>query len=77
MRWCRQGLLTSMLTGSLQDAKDRGEIVSVLRAAEWPIYGRVRLLAGVPGNQLPNRFRTQAEHPAPGAGRDHRPARSR
>jgi predicted acetyltransferase len=36
----RQGLLRSMLTASLQDAKDRGEIVSVLRAAEWPIYGR-------------------------------------
>ncbi|MDQ1722787.1 MAG: hypothetical protein QOI26_2521 [Pseudonocardiales bacterium] len=36
----RQGLLTQMLTRSLQNAKDRGEVVSLLRAAEWPIYGR-------------------------------------
>jgi len=36
----RQGLLTRMLTQSLQDAKDRGEVASLLRAAEWPIYGR-------------------------------------
>ena len=36
----RQGLLTRMLTQSLQDAKDRGEAASLLRAAEWPIYGR-------------------------------------
>ena len=36
----RQGLLTRMLTRSLADARDRGEFVSILRAAEWPIYGR-------------------------------------
>jgi predicted acetyltransferase len=36
----RQGVLTQMLTQSLQDAKDRGEVASLLRAAEWPIYGR-------------------------------------
>jgi predicted acetyltransferase len=36
----RQGLLSAMLTRSLGEAKDRGEVVSVLRAAEWPIYGR-------------------------------------
>jgi predicted acetyltransferase len=36
----RQGLLTSMLTRSLDEAKQRGELVSLLRAAEWPIYGR-------------------------------------
>ena len=36
----RQGLLTRMLTQSLQDAKDRGEAASFLRAAEWQIYGR-------------------------------------
>jgi predicted acetyltransferase len=29
-----------MLTASLHDARDRGEAASVLRAAEWPIYGR-------------------------------------
>jgi predicted acetyltransferase len=36
----RQGLLSSMLTHSLAAAKDRGEAVSALIAAEWPIYGR-------------------------------------
>lgn len=36
----RRGLLTSMLTESLQEAKDRGDIVSILIAAEWQIYGR-------------------------------------
>lgn len=36
----RQGLLTRMLTRSLADAWERGEHVSILRAAEWPIYGR-------------------------------------
>jgi predicted acetyltransferase len=29
-----------MLARSLSDARDRGECVSILRAAEWPIYGR-------------------------------------
>jgi len=36
----RQGLLTTMLNRSLDDAKERGEIASVLLAAEWRIYGR-------------------------------------
>jgi predicted acetyltransferase len=36
----RRGLLTQMLTRSLADAKDRGEVASFLRAAEWQIYGR-------------------------------------
>jgi predicted acetyltransferase len=36
----RQGLLTAMLSRSLADARERGEVLSVLRAAEWPIYGR-------------------------------------
>jgi predicted acetyltransferase len=36
----RRGLLTRMLTQSLQDAKDRGEVASLLLAAEWAIYGR-------------------------------------
>ena len=36
----RRGILTRMLIQSLQDAKDRGEVASLLRAAEWPIYGR-------------------------------------
>ncbi len=36
----RQGLLTGMLTRSLDNAKERGEAISLLRAAEWGIYGR-------------------------------------
>lgn len=36
----RRGLLTTMLTQSLTNARDRGEPLSILRAAEYPIYGR-------------------------------------
>ena len=36
----RRGLLRQMLTRSLADAVERGEAVSILRAAEWGIYGR-------------------------------------
>lgn len=36
----RRGLLRSMLTTSLAAAHDRGDPVSILIAAEWPIYGR-------------------------------------
>ncbi len=36
----RQGLLTRMVTESLREARNRGDTVSMLIAAEWPIYGR-------------------------------------
>jgi predicted acetyltransferase len=36
----RRGLLTQMITQSLAAAKERGEPVAILIAAEWPIYGR-------------------------------------
>jgi predicted acetyltransferase len=36
----RQGLLTSMITRDLQESTDRDEVLSVLVAAEYPIYGR-------------------------------------
>ncbi|HEY2299518.1 MAG TPA: GNAT family N-acetyltransferase [Jatrophihabitans sp.] len=36
----RRGILRQMLTQSLQEAKDRGDAVSILIAAEWQIYGR-------------------------------------
>jgi predicted acetyltransferase len=36
----RRGLLTTMLTESLHAARDRGDAVSILWAAEWPIYWR-------------------------------------
>ena len=36
----RQGLLREMMHTQLRDAVARGEIVAMLIAAEWPIYGR-------------------------------------
>jgi predicted acetyltransferase len=36
----RRGLLTRMLTASLAEARERGDAISILIAAEWPIYGR-------------------------------------
>jgi len=36
----RRGVLTEMMEYQLLDARDRGEIVAMLIAAEWPIYGR-------------------------------------
>jgi predicted acetyltransferase len=36
----RRGVLTAMLRDSLHAAKDRGDPLSGLIAAEWPIYGR-------------------------------------
>jgi predicted acetyltransferase len=36
----RRGLLTRMITSSLEQAVDRGDPISILIAAEWPIYGR-------------------------------------
>ena len=35
-----RGLLTSMITGDLHDAVDRGDPLSMLIAAEYGIYGR-------------------------------------
>jgi len=36
----RRGLLTTMLTTALAAARERGDALSYLVAAEWPIYGR-------------------------------------
>lgn len=36
----RRGLLTRMINEDLWNAVDRGEVASILIAAEWPIYGR-------------------------------------
>jgi predicted acetyltransferase len=36
----RRGLMSRMLGESLRAARERGDAVSVLIAAEWPIYGR-------------------------------------
>ena len=36
----RRGLLREMMHTQLRDVRDRGELVAMLIAAEWPIYGR-------------------------------------
>lgn len=36
----RRGLLRRMLEDSLRSARERGDALSILIAAEWPIYGR-------------------------------------
>jgi predicted acetyltransferase len=36
----RRGLMSEMLLADLQGAKERGEVLAALIAAEWPIYGR-------------------------------------
>ena len=36
----RRGLLTRMIEADLREACERGEVASILIAAEWPIYGR-------------------------------------
>jgi predicted acetyltransferase len=36
----RRGLLTRMISSALEQAVERGDAVSMLIAAEWPIYGR-------------------------------------
>lgn len=36
----RRGVLTAMMADSLRAAKERGDAVSALIPAEWPIYGR-------------------------------------
>jgi len=36
----RRGILTQMITRDIRESAARGEAVSILIAAEWPIYGR-------------------------------------
>jgi predicted acetyltransferase len=48
----RRGYLTRMLNGSLSDARERGEAVSILIAAEWPIYGRFGYAPAVPSTDF-------------------------
>jgi len=45
----RRGLLTEMITADLRSARDRGEQVGILIAAEYPIYGRFGYGAAVEG----------------------------
>lgn len=57
----RQGWMSRMLNGSLLDARERGEALSVLIAAEWPIYGRFGYApATLSGNYVLRRSRPGA-----------------
>lgn len=65
----RRGLLTSMIGRSLQAAKDRGDALSILLAAEWPIYGRYGYAPAVTGSGYTyHSRRPHAALPAPPAG---------
>jgi predicted acetyltransferase len=65
----RQGLLTGMMRDSLQSAKDRGLPMSILIAAEWPIYGRFGYAPAVLNNAyVYHSRRPSAGLPAPKAG---------
>jgi predicted acetyltransferase len=66
----RRGLLTSTIGKSLQAAKDRGDALAILVAAEWPIYGRFGYAPAVfdAGYKYYPR-RPNAGLPAPPAGR--------
>ena len=46
----RQGVLTKLMHRSLSDARDRGQVLSSLRASEAPIYGRFGY--GLAGDQV-------------------------
>jgi predicted acetyltransferase len=63
----RRGLLRQMLTADMQAARERGEVASVLIAAEYPIYGRFGF--GPATEQVEYRLQTQSAtflHQAPG-----------
>lgn len=65
----RRGVLTSMMRDSMQSAKDRGLAMSVLIAAEWPIYGRFGYAPAVMDNgYIYHPRRPSAGLPAPKAG---------
>ena len=46
----RQGVLTTLMTRSLKEARERGQVLSSLRASEAPIYGRFGY--GLAGDQV-------------------------
>src|SRR4051812_15547281 len=66
----RRGFLSKMLGTSLQTAKDRGDPLSILVAAEWPIYGRFGYAPAVNGaGYAYHPRRPHAALPPPPAGR--------
>lgn len=65
----RQGLLTAMIGASLDAAKERGDPVAILIAAEWPIYGRFGYApAAFAADLTYHSKRPHAALPAPPAG---------
>ena len=65
----RRGLLTSMMADSLRAAKDAGHAMSILIAAEWPIYGRFGYAPAVlDSGYVYHPRRPSAGLPAPKAG---------
>jgi predicted acetyltransferase len=65
----RRGLLTSMMRDSLQSAKERELPLSILIAAEWPIYGRFGYAPAVLNSSYVYHSRRPAAGlPAPKAG---------
>jgi predicted acetyltransferase len=66
----RRGLLSSMLGASLTAAKDRGDAVSILVAAEWTIYGRFGYAPATDGVKYtfhPRRPQAALPPPPPGS----------
>jgi predicted acetyltransferase len=66
----RQGLLTRMITQSLGAAKERGDALSMLIAAEYPIYGRFGYAPAASGASYvyhPKRPRAALPAPPPGS----------
>ena len=65
----RRGLLSAMLGASLTAARDRGDALSILVAAEWPIYGRFGYALGADSmsySYFPKRPHAALPPPPPG-----------
>jgi predicted acetyltransferase len=72
----RRGLLTNMIAESLRAAKDRGDALAILVAAEWPIYGRFGYAPAVFGSKYtyyPRRLGAALPPPPPGSMRSIEP----
>ena len=66
----RRGFLSAMLGASLTAARERGDAVSILVAAEWPIYGRFGYALGADGASYtyhPRRPNAALPPPPPGS----------
>jgi predicted acetyltransferase len=63
----RRGLMSEMMVGALQHAREVGEPLSTLIAAEWPIYGRFGYGAATEQASYTVRVPTQWRDDGPGA----------